>query len=1025
MCVNTSFTTKHVCYSWPLLLSLVFRKHFWPEARVRIFFPLLIVLITIYISLVNFKPGTWLSGWDTLHPEINFSLNFKKVIQGVWREEQGLGAIAGHSHIADLPRIFFLYLTSFVVPIHCLRYIYFFLTLSLGSLGVYFFLEQTFLKGGLNLTKRVSAFFGGVFYLLNLGTLQHFYVPFEMFATMYVALPWLFLFATKYLIEENKRDLLFFCLATFLSTPMAYAATLWYVYFVALTIYLFTFHFIQLKTFSKFKKILLIFLLILIINSYWLLPNIYFLATSAKNVPQAKINQLFSDDAFLHDKKYATFGNVALLKGFLFDWNEYREGEFIKLFDEWHIHLQNPLARVFGWILFGAVFWGVLTSIIERKKFGLTFLPLLLFSFVPLLHSYFPINQLFSFMRNHFDAFKEGLRFPWTKFSIILMFCYASYFSQTILEIGKKIKGKKLLIVFWGLIFVLLITWMLPVFNGNLISNSMKISLPKEYFDLFSWFDQQSPEQRIAYFPISSFRGWEYSRWGFEGAGFIWFGLKQPILVRDFDRWNFYNENYYWEISYALYSQNRDLFENVLEKYQINWLLVDGNVINPTSSKALYLDELEEMLMASDKISLAEEFGKIKIYQVNLETPIKDFVFLAKNLPLIGPEYHWNNYDVAYLENGNYLSGLTTQIYFPFRSLFTGRGQEDLEFEVEEKEFHYLFRQTIPEEIKDYHLEIPELKNEELILVDPNDLSRVRYLSPEIRFDGKVIEVIVPKASGYFSAEIDPTSDPEVQMAKNCDQSSRGVVKNEIVKEEEDKFLRLTSLDANNCSASFWLPNLPHKFSYLITAVSRHQKGKSLLFWLENLNARRPDIETYLPKSDSKSYFIQPPMEEDGAGYTLHFDNISIGREKTVNDLGRTTVNLIPFEFLTSLKLVSPQQADANQEPIIAPPIKVSHPNPSFYRIEGDFAPNQLLVLSQSFHPGWQAFMRDGVSIKRIKPHVLVNNWANGWILVQPSTISHQPSIILVFLPQLLEYFGFFLLLIFGCSTAYFLLKYR
>lgn len=625
-------------------------------------------------------------------------------------------------------------------------------------------------------------------------------------------------------------------------------------------------------------------------------------------------------------------------------------------------------------------------------------------------------------MRSHFDVFQEGLRFPWTKFSIILMFCYAFYFSTAVFEIGKKIKRRNYLVVFLGLIFVFLVVWMFPVFNGNLISNSRKISLPKEYSDLFSWLDQQQPEQRISYFPIATFRGWEYYRWGFEGAGFLWFGLKQPILVRDFDRWNPYNENYYWEISYALYSKNKELFEKVLEKYQINWLLVDENVINPTSPRALYLDELEEILMASDKISLAEEFGKIKIYQVDLETPVKDFVFLAKNLPTVGPKYNWNNHDVAYSENGNYISSPTSHSYYPFRSLFTGRSQDDREFSVEDMGDYLLFKNTVPDSYKDFQLIIPE-ETKELIWVDPENLSRVRYLNPEVRFDGGMIEVIVPRVSGYYSAEIEPAAVPDIQISKNCNQFSQGEVGNEIVEEEKEKFLRLTATDANNCSPSFWLPNLPHKLSYLITVGSRHIKGKSLLFWLENLNARRVDIETYLPKSTSAvSYFIQPPMEKDGMGYTLHLDDISIGKEKSVNDLGKITVNLIPYNFLIGIKLTG-QPTESNHK--LNPPLSVSHPNPSFYRVERDPTPNQVLVLSQAFHPGWQAYeAKEGIPAlltpifgKKISQHFLINNWANGWML------ENQKKIDIIFLPQLLEYFGFFLLFIFSCSTLYFLLK--
>src|SRR4051794_7333462 len=87
-------------------------------------YPLLIALIVFLISLLNFAPGKFISGWDTLHPEFDFALNFKRILLGVWCPEQGLGALAGHSHMADLPRVIFLWVIHYVFPLSSLKYLY-------------------------------------------------------------------------------------------------------------------------------------------------------------------------------------------------------------------------------------------------------------------------------------------------------------------------------------------------------------------------------------------------------------------------------------------------------------------------------------------------------------------------------------------------------------------------------------------------------------------------------------------------------------------------------------------------------------------------------------------------------------------------------------------------------------------------------------------------------------------------------------------------------------------------------------
>jgi len=401
---------------------------------------------------------------------------------------------------------------------------------------------------------------------------------------------------------------------------------------------------------------------------------------------------------------------------------------------------------------------------------------------------------------------------------------------------------------------------------------------------------------------------------------------------------------------------------------------------------SLYFSELEQMLSSSEKISLKKEFGKIKIYQVNIKSPPQSFVSLSESPVNISPKYGWNNYDLAYLENGSYITDpeILPQAYYPFRSLFTGRSQKDLEFNIENKENYFLFKAPIEQKLPNYYLAIPPSYQKALLSVVPNNLANIQYQSPEIYYNGNILEAIIPKTKGYFSANFEAADKYQELKPKNCDQfhpegvvadkyqelkpkncdqfHPEGVVENKVIQENEKKFLRLSATNAYNCSASFWLPNLPHQYAYLIAIESRNLEGQSLLFWLENLNVRKADIESYLSRSKKTaiSYFIQPPMEKDGLGYNLHFDNISIGKAKAVNDLGKITVNLIPFDFLTSLKLVSSEQNN-NSNPkktFDTTNFEVSHPNPSFYRVKiknTNHSEPILLTLSQSFEKGWLA----------------------------------------------------------------------
>lgn len=987
----------------------------------------LLVLVLLFF-LTNFQPGTLLSGWDNLHPEFNFILNIKRSFFAVWQEYQGLGLLGGMGHASDLIRQIILWLFSVVIPNQYLRYFYHFSMLLAGPIGCYFLLKDIVFENSKNSTGKIASLIGAIFYLFNLATLQVFFFPFEAYSAHFAALPWLLWASLRFLKEGGRKNLLILTLINLFSLTQAYVPTFFIVYLISLGL-IFLFY---LNKFIQMKRILLVLSVTLMINTFWLLPNLYFVATSTKINLNAKINQMATEDNLLKNKKFGNLGNTTLLKGFWFDSVEInKDGVSEYQFKDWIDYTNKPPVKAVGYLLFLTSIAGIVLAFIQKKLRPLIFLPPLLLSFI-VISSNTPVLSSLADLFFKIPLFSQVFRFPFMKFSILLALCLSIFYAFSYFSLARFLK-KRFFQLFFGLIFIILpIVFLFPTFQGKLFYNKEKAQIPNEYFQLFDFFKKQNPNTRIANFPQSTFWGWNFYHWNYSGSGFIWYGITQPILDRAFDPWSNKNENYYWEISYALYSKNLELFEKVLEKYQVNWLLVDENIITAGSAKSLYFDELEKMISFSNKVSLVQTFGKIQIYQVNLETPANNFVFSAENLPAVNPIYKWNNFDQSYLENGNYISDTQhvtrdtnlTSVYYPFRSLFSGRSQNDLEFEVEDRGDFFVFKKTLPPEFKDYILAVPQADDRELPNVDPQNLGKIEYLQPDIFLDGLNLEVKVPKVGGYLSAQIEPASDPQVQEAKNCNQFSLGEVKNEIT---SDGFLRLTSVNALNCSASFWLPNLPHNLAYLITVQSQHQTGKSLLFWLENLNLRKADIETYLPKWKI-SYFIQPPMEKDGLGYSLHFDNNSIGQEKSVNDLGKITVNPIPYKFLTELKFINP--ATQPTETKLLPIGNVNHPNPSFYEINIQHTTyntqqSPTLVLSQSYNHDWQAYIiNDKWSMingklgglltpilgKRIEEHVSVNSWENGWALKE--NLGPDETLVVLFLPQLLEYLGFALFIL-------------
>lgn len=642
--------------------------------------PATLILICLYLIFLNHVPGTYLSGWDTLHPEFNFEVSFKRLLFGVFRDEQGLGAVAAHSHMADLPRVVILYFLSFFISTNLLRFLFISSCLVVGVLGVYKFIKDVILNQS-NKESVMLAFSGALFYLFNLGTLQHFYVPFEMFNVQYALLPWLFWSAARYLDDSSKRNLLAFSVLTLFSTPMAFASALWYAYFLAFVIFLL----FSIK--KNLKQVCILIVVTLFINSFWIMPNIYYIVSgNASFVPDAKINKIFSEEAFTHNLNYGNITDALIFKNFLFDWSVYQGNDkFGFLLDAWKNHFSNKWILSIGYINAIIVFFGVFVTFLRGNKFTKSLLIPSFISLAFIVNFGFPFGFVFNFMRDHSALFKEALRFPFTKFSLILMFTFSCFFvigQKLILDIFSKFLSKKKVIFIQTLIVsIALMIYMFPFFKGQLVSRSMQINIPYEYFQMFKWFNNQEDNGRVAEFPIHSFWGWIYYNFGFQGSQFISFGIKQPLLDRDYDRWNKSNEDYYKQMSYAVYSQDSDLFRALLEKYQISYLIIDKNVLAPgkdQDKKVLYFKETDNLIQRSGKARFVRKFGNIYIYKVNLSvSPAGDFkvpskfVITNKNDKTTDIDQGYQIFGdyISFKSNDKILDNQKNKIYFPFANL--------------------------------------------------------------------------------------------------------------------------------------------------------------------------------------------------------------------------------------------------------------------------------------------------------------------------------------------------------------------
>jgi len=579
-------------------------------------------------------------GWDTLHPELDFILNLKRLLLGTWREDQGVGAPAAHAHMSELPRLLLLWFLSFFVSPGLLRYFFAWICLILGPLGIYF-LTKRLLPRRLNLSiRKRAAFIAALSYLCNLGTVQHFHVFFEMFATQYAALPFLMLTAVRAVSLSRAGDYACFFFLAAISAPMAYAPHLWWAFFIGFAVWLFTWAFLE-NSLIKARRAALLLGLSTAANAYWLLPHLHYVFSGrGAQVALSKIHSLFSPEAFLHNAAYGTLRNLLLLRNYLFDWLYFDsfQGKFKMLLWEWFRQLQNW--ELFALALAGTSLLGIPLSRRARLYPLFAYFSVMLLCAFMLINANPPFAWIFRRLQENYPMFAEGLRFPFTKFSILWMVGLSLFLSEALAVMFKFCVA---LTRPWGRIpvectFVLIATAIVgygaPLFKGGLFSPAITTPLPDHYRQLFAFMRTQPQQARAVLFPLHTLQGWEYHSWGFQGAGFLWFGMPQPLLTRDFDRWSRHNEAFYREAVAALYAcppLPADLdpavsncykrcarkLNRILQKYETTFVLIDKSIIDPQNRSAhslLRFRESELMLKLTSWVKIFER-GPLSVWR--------------------------------------------------------------------------------------------------------------------------------------------------------------------------------------------------------------------------------------------------------------------------------------------------------------------------------------------------------------------------------------------------------------------------
>jgi hypothetical protein len=292
-------------------------------------------------------------------------------------------------------------------------------------------------------------------------------------------------------------------------------------------------------------------------------------------------------------------------------------------------------------------------------------------------------------------------------------------------------------------------------------------------------------------------------------------------------------------------------------------------------------------------------------------------------------------------------------------------------------------------------------------LLTKEDIEKIFIQTPNIAFSKISLSKNVIYDPGFEITKIN-------NFQSDCT-SIKSQTKKEIVKIDETSAIRYFSTIGSYCD-HFNYPNLPHNQGYLISINSKNISGLPPTVCISNYKTKKCDIYSDLSpyKEFNKDTFLLPPMNDNGVGYNINFENIGIKGTPSDNLISSIEIIPIPYEFLLNVKSEDKKQSNLSKTEVISKTI-----NPLSF-IANTSGVNTILSLYYSYEDGFKAysiscgntfscFIKTTLApfyAKELKDHVLVNNWANGWVT------NGAKQVAIVFLPQYFEALGFLVIIL-------------
>jgi hypothetical protein len=529
-------------------------------------------VISFLLLLTNITYGKSIIGYDNYSPYFGFLPILDKVLGG-----------EGNLFVSYVPLFFitplFSILRTLGIQSWTISNIYIFSSLLIGITGMGVLTRDSLKKINKELDPQISFFIGFLFYLTSLSMVWIFNQPNFLFVAGYASIPWMIYYGINIPEFRLKRlsakhlllaPFLIYTVILYLQTALNLVAFFSY----TASIIIITLVFISNKSWKLnitkylgaigiFFGVFLIVLQIILLFSEK--PQTLYSAVNS-HLTELKGNDFTGEitDALREaGNNRNTLVNTARSAT---NWMEISTSNGHRLFGSYTTY-ESPIFIILGLI---PIILALSATYIRPKERNVILLTIIMI--VGLLAN----SRFLIILTEDLGVLHDAFRWPSSKLWPLMIIPMVLLASLSISEINRRLKNNKLNnLIILGLILIQF-AYILPAVSGNLVSESLQVEIPNQYYEFAEEFNKTDYTQKVLYLPSPEDLYFYTYEWGYWGSSFTMYMTRGDMIETGLLEY-FYSQELYDNANSAIATCNREAIK-ILENAEIDQIFIDNSI---------------------------------------------------------------------------------------------------------------------------------------------------------------------------------------------------------------------------------------------------------------------------------------------------------------------------------------------------------------------------------------------------------------------------------------------------------------